>query len=546
MCHPPQSLPSLATAYFELTVPYRLIVVIVVIAYHDDTTSTAVHLFKAGGFFSDIRCLSMPSHVEYSCWCCVNGTRVASKLPPYPPDFQRWIDNTTLPLSAISRRLNYLFAFSAIGASEGFVHFGVPADVVVSGRVYHRLLDLSAGDHSMRWFLYDEDARSLKAANANVPLPAVQQTKHLIQSVNPYLSTIRHALQQVADEAIPLAVELKDSSLSGEVAAVINTQNLGTIDCRKVVFHRHGGRAHFVHILSRHYEPLQYPLLFPHGTLGWGIPALDEPTLRRSGTTGNDTPAQQANGLTQLQWYRALLLSEARFLTFGRLACEYLVDMYSRIEETNLDYLRRARSMQSSGLDEQTAEISSDSLRNRLPATFTGSRAWTSDQVADSLALARHFGKPTFFITMTTNPGWPEIVSSMKASQHFTDIPTVVCRAFHIRLQHLKSFIKAHFGRMLYVITVVEFQKRGLPHAHMLIKSPLLMPWTMSFPLNSLGLLRMLPSVPSFFAPTYTGEPIYQVPLIVTGVAGVDSDSLISFVNEHRSILKVVFTFVAD
>ncbi|KAI3551986.1 hypothetical protein CSPX01_00662 [Colletotrichum filicis] len=493
MYHPPQSLPSLATTYFELTVPYRLIVAIVIIAYYDNTTSTAIYLFKAGSFFSNRRYFSIPSHIRYSCmhsvpptleakdaarkaqkrhsrltgppgeasptrktqsisiarrpshaaaaslsneglasatlspalpaneeitmlsiptsssyasdhsywwlhlsrlhvrpfrqawtgrctfcsavlltteksgWCCVNGTRVASKLPPYPPDFQRWIDNTTLPLSAISRRLEYLFAFSAIGASEGFVHFGVPADVVVSGRVYHRLLDLSAGDHSMRWFLYDEDARSLKAANANVPLPAVQQTKHLIQSVNPYLSTIRHALQQVADEAIPLAVELKDSSLSGEVAAVINTQNLGTIDCRKVVFHRHGGRAQFVHILSRHYEPLQYPLLFPHGTLGWGIPALDEPTLRRSGTTGNDTPAQQANGLTQLQWYRALLLSEARFLTFGRLACEYLVDMYSRLEETNLDYLRRARSMQSSGLDEQTAEILLDSLRNRLP-----------------------------------------------------------------------------------------------------------------------------------------------------------------------------------
>ncbi|KAK2005192.1 hypothetical protein LZ32DRAFT_517403, partial [Colletotrichum eremochloae] len=104
-----------------------------------------------------------------------------------------------------------------------------------------------------------------------------------------------------------------------------------------------------------------------------------------------------------------------------------------------------------------------------LPATFIGSRAWASDQVADDLALARDFGKPTFFIPMTTNPGWPEIVTSLKAGQHLTDIPTVVCRAFHIRLQHLKSFIKTQFGRLLYIITVVEFQKRGLPHAYMLI-----------------------------------------------------------------------------
>ncbi|KAK1948722.1 hypothetical protein LY78DRAFT_35983 [Colletotrichum sublineola] len=79
--------------------------------------------------------------------------------------------------------------------------------------------------------------------------------------------------------------------------------------------------------------------------------------------------------------------------------------MYSRIKETNLDYLRRARLMQSSALDQTTDNILPELLRNRLPATFIGSQALASDQVADSLALARHFGKPTFFITITTNPG---------------------------------------------------------------------------------------------------------------------------------------------
>ncbi|KAK1993561.1 hypothetical protein LZ32DRAFT_517484, partial [Colletotrichum eremochloae] len=83
-------------------------------------------------------CSAVLLSTEKPGWCCVNGSRMASKLPPYPPHFQSWIDTTTLPLSAISRRLNYLFAFSAIGATEGFIHFGVPADVVVSGRIYHR------------------------------------------------------------------------------------------------------------------------------------------------------------------------------------------------------------------------------------------------------------------------------------------------------------------------------------------------------------------------------------------------------------------------
>lgn len=64
-----------------------------------------------------------------------------------------------MAISAIRRRLNNLFAFSALGATEGFVHFDGLANVVLIGRVYHRLLDLSEGEHSMRWFLYDETAR---------------------------------------------------------------------------------------------------------------------------------------------------------------------------------------------------------------------------------------------------------------------------------------------------------------------------------------------------------------------------------------------------
>lgn len=111
-----------------------------------------------------------------------------------------------------------------------------------------------------------------------------------------------------------------------------------------------------------------------------------------------------------------------------------------------------------------------------------GSQAWASDQVADALALARELGRPSLFITMTSNPKWPEIVDRLQPGQHFTDIPSVVCRAFHVRLQYLKAFIVHHFHEVAYMVTVVEFQKRGLPHSHMLLKvsknSVSLLPYT--------------------------------------------------------------------
>jgi hypothetical protein len=73
-----------------------------------------------------------------------------SRLPAYSPNFQYWL---------VSRRLNNLFTFFTIGTTEGFVHFDGLANVILTGRVYYRLLDLSEGEHSMRWFLYDKTAR---------------------------------------------------------------------------------------------------------------------------------------------------------------------------------------------------------------------------------------------------------------------------------------------------------------------------------------------------------------------------------------------------
>ncbi|KAH7114767.1 hypothetical protein B0J13DRAFT_405213, partial [Dactylonectria estremocensis] len=74
---------------------------------------------------------------ERSGWCCTNGKRRVPRLPPYPQYFQQWLDDTDLPLSMLSQRLNSLFAFSLIDSSERFIHPPAPADVVVSGRVYH-------------------------------------------------------------------------------------------------------------------------------------------------------------------------------------------------------------------------------------------------------------------------------------------------------------------------------------------------------------------------------------------------------------------------
>lgn len=126
----------------------------------------------------------------------------------------------------------------------------------------------------------------------------------------------------------------------------------------------------------------------------------------------------------------------------GRLACEYIVDMFSRAEEERLSYPREGRCMQSTSMrmEEATDSTVPDIFENKIPASFMGSRAWTSDLVADALAIAKGLGKPSMWLTMTTNPRWPEIWSQLKPGQDINEIPIIVCRAFHPHLSALKTF----------------------------------------------------------------------------------------------------------
>ncbi|XP_073144594.1 uncharacterized protein [Henckelia pumila] len=89
----------------------------------------------------------------------------------------------------------------------------------------------------------------------------------------------------------------------------------------------------------------------------------------------------------------------------------------------------------------------------------------------DAMALVRKFGKPDLFITMTCNPEWKEIKDNLKGNQRAQDRPDLTSRVFRAKVQNLKKEItqKSLFGEVCAYVYVVEFQKRGLPHIHMLV-----------------------------------------------------------------------------
>jgi hypothetical protein len=72
-----------------------------------------------------------------------------------------------------------------------------------------------------------------------------------------------------------------------------------------------------------------------------------------------------------------------------------------------------------------------------LPSSFTGGPRHMYQLYMDSMALVRHFTKPSLFITFTCNPEWQEITDALEEGQTSNDRPDLVARAFHVRLKAL-------------------------------------------------------------------------------------------------------------
>jgi hypothetical protein len=87
------------------------------------------------------------------------------------------------------------------------------------------------------------------------------------------------------------------------------------------------------------------------------------------------------------------------------------------------------------------------------------------------MAIVRKCGRPDLFITFTCNPKWPEITAELEPGQTARDRPDLVARVFSIKLRELITDLmdRKIFGNVIGKIWVTEFQKRGLPHAHILL-----------------------------------------------------------------------------
>jgi hypothetical protein len=268
-------------------------------------------------------------------------------------------------------------------------------------------------------------------------------------------------------------------------------------------------------------ESMLYPLYFPLGTGGIGVNTFcDVLTKNRKKEIMKVTFAMYYRYMTAIRKCKALERNQERFERIkemaydqkfrerkkdpirayewnkdpetldlegfspirlgGKLYQHYLVDAYVKIEQDKLDYIRFHQNelkVENYKALQDYVTTTADKLGKNvgrtiiLPSSFKGGMRSSVQGYQDSMGLVRRFGKPSLFITFTCNPKWPEIKRNLLPGNNAYDEPDLIDRVFDLKLKEkLKDLKKRQiFGKVLAYTYVVEFQKRGLPHAHILL-----------------------------------------------------------------------------
>jgi len=87
------------------------------------------------------------------------------------------------------------------------------------------------------------------------------------------------------------------------------------------------------------------------------------------------------------------------------------------------------------------------------------------------MAIIQKVRKSDLFITVTCNLNWPEIKETLLPGQVASDRLELISHVFNIKLKAiLKDILKENiFEKVLAHLYIIEFQKRRLPHAYILI-----------------------------------------------------------------------------
>nr|XP_017217380.1 PREDICTED: uncharacterized protein LOC108194955 [Daucus carota subsp. sativus] len=455
--------------------------------------------------------------------CCAKGKVLLPQLQPTPQELFHLLTGTHREEKIFRdniRMYNNIFAFCSFGGrvDESINDGSGPYVFRVSDHIYHSMGSLlppqGRTPKYAQFYMYDgQEAidhrmkfpRQKNALNPQVVAILLQ----MLNRENALVGIYRQIRERwPASEQIPVRLRLLERrttdgrfvNLPGvndyEFAGLAVDHDLATN--RDIVVHYKEGGLERISELHPCFMSLQYPLLFPRGEDGYRLGIKHRSVGRllqhdyneiygdEDSSGDNGISGENKGNTVSMREFQAFRLqnraTEGHTLLFGgRLFLQYVVDAWCCIERSRLKWVERHQSIIRSDLYKNIVDsvshgdISAADVGKRvvLPSSFTGGYRYMQQNFQDSLALCREYGHPDLFITFTCNPKWVEIQRAV-ADAGCGDAsvrPDLVARVFKMKLDAMMSdLMKKHaLGRAIAAVYTIEFQKRGLPHAHIVL-----------------------------------------------------------------------------
>ncbi|XP_013726652.1 uncharacterized protein LOC106430407 [Brassica napus] len=389
------------------------------------------------------------------------------------------------------RPYNMIFSFTSLGGKvERSAQKGKgPPMLVLQGENHHLIGSLTPNNDSQAKFgqLYIADTENETNKKANLRKDIIEKLMKMLDEVNPCVKKFRTARGRFKiqpEDSFHMRI-VSDRSKDGrtyntptasEVAALIPGDLSLDMDNMDTVLQQKSGNLLRISEIHASYLAIQYPLLFTYGEDGFRLGI-------KKGVT-KATKKQKKPNISMRQFF-AFHLHERKneshsLLHSRRLFKQSLVDAYTTIESNRLRYLRfnqptlRSDSYDSIKDSENAGKVDMSDQGSEFvsPASFIGSPRYMKNLYLDAMTVCKNFGFPDLFITFTCNPKWSNITRYVKSQKvKAEDRSDIVCRIFKMKLDSLMDDLtkKNLLGKTVSSMYTVEFQKRGLPHTHILL-----------------------------------------------------------------------------
>jgi hypothetical protein len=425
--------------------------------------------------------------------CCHGGKVILPPIPQAPSPLRELLEDqssTARHFRQHIRQYNCAFAFTSFRANNEDVNLDGrgPWTWKTGYQIYHTvgtLCPVNGAQPSYTQLYFYDPADALnhrKRRNPNLRGQILHTIQQALHHSNPFCQLFLNARDVLRRETVgSLAIRIINNPETDqrrynaptvdELAVLVIGNDQDVTEGRDIILRpRHGGLQRISDLHSA-YAPLHYVLLFPMGTSGWNTNlTLHPPNAKR---------------MSQVQFYSYRLhLRDNDYPSIhlgGRLFQQYVCDMWVSTDHNRLRWVQqnqpRLRAALYSGLEDvasqqdDNVDLHTVGRRVVLPSSYIGGPRYMNQRFQDAIAVARHYHGFDLFITFTSNPSWEVLTSALLPGQTTADRPDLIVRVFKMYKDALlHDVVNGHiFGHILARVHSIEFQKRGLPHMHLLL-----------------------------------------------------------------------------